>query len=95
MTIDDTPRLGNYWSTTSELEHLRLVADLDPLQLLGAYNGIQLRERWDNLDELAIRATVLKLAKKVIYADAELAEKVPEDWYYTRALLKELKSGGR
>ena len=84
---------GSTWSTNNELEHLRLVADLNPLQLLGAYNGSLLRTNWGSLNGPKIQAEALKLAKQAIYSNKGLEGQVPSDWFYTQRLLKELKNG--
>lgn len=85
---------GAYWSTQDEIYRLRRYEQVDPLQLLAAYNGTRLRMEWGNMDGDQIRFEARKLAKQVLMENGpRLSSRIPDEWPWAKKLAREVASG--
>lgn len=71
---------GTHWSTSDELQRLEGLAEVEPLGLLAAYNGIQVREKWGSLDGETIKTRVKQLARRVLQETPSLRDEIPREW---------------
>lgn len=94
MTSNETKLGGNYWSTTDELNRLRILADVDPVQLLAAYNGTRIRSDWGSMDGDVVQREASKLARRVLFMHGEsLSRKIKPEWPWALRLAKGLQNG--
>lgn len=92
MTTRD-PNGSGYWSTTDELNRLRLFADIYPLKLLAAYNATKLRSNWGTMDGEQVKAEASKLARKVLEQQDGLINRIKPEWPWAVRLAEAVQNG--